>query len=120
MLVAKVSNTNNQYQFSDENRLTTKSTTYASRNHKDAKFIAPINTIPGKVSLDGVRVKDLSTALRQAKDFSEIRLTAGHYQQAGVLTANHVEIIAEPGAVVFGKAVQGKGAIVVKGDFCLN
>lgn len=117
MLAGYFTNDANQYRFVSSTKMVNKVSKYDGRDRKVANFILPKNPVPGTISVDGVKVKNLKTALAQAKDFSEIRLTAGHYQQAGVLTADHVTIIAEPGAVVFGKAAQNKGAIVVKGDF---
>ncbi|MFD2167315.1 VanZ family protein [Thalassotalea euphylliae] len=71
---------------------------------------------PGVITVDGKVVKNFQTALRVAKHFSEIKMTKGLYRASGVITANNVKIIAEPGAVIFGSAAQGKGAIVAKGN----
>ncbi len=71
---------------------------------------------PGIIYLNDQRVADLTSAFKLAKQGDVIRLTAGHYQQAAVLYANDVSIIGELGAVIFGKSIQGKGALVIKGD----
>ena len=76
----------------------------------------PYMMTSGIIHLNDKPVKDLANAFAQAKDYDTIRLSKGHYQQAAVLTASHVSIIAEPGAILFGKAKQGKGALVIKGD----
>ncbi|REL33994.1 right-handed parallel beta-helix repeat-containing protein [Thalassotalea euphylliae] len=71
---------------------------------------------PGVITLDGKPVKDFQTALKTARAFSEINIGRGLYKASGVVTANNVKITAEPGAVIFGSASQGKGAIVAKGN----
>ena len=76
----------------------------------------PYMITSGVIYLNNKPTKDLATAFAQAKNYDTIRLSKGQYQQAGVLTASHVSIIAEKGAVVFGKTKQGKGALVIKGD----
>jgi VanZ family protein len=70
----------------------------------------------GVIYLNGKPVESLVKAFAKAKDHDIIRLSKGFYQQAAVLTASHVSIIAEPGAIIFGKTAQSKGALVIKGD----
>lgn len=70
----------------------------------------------GDTYLNDKLMQDLATAMSQAKAYDTIRLTQGYFKQAGILTASHVRIIAEPGAVVFGKTTTGKGALLIKGD----
>ncbi len=73
-----------------------------------------INT--GIVYLNDKPMANLVQAFQRAKSNDTIRLTKGYYQQAAVLNVDNVKVLAEPGAVVFGKAAQGKGALVIKGD----
>jgi len=70
----------------------------------------------GIIYLNGKPVENLVKAFAKAKDHDTIRLSKGYYQQAAVLKASHVSIIAEEGAVIFGKTKQSKGALVIKGD----
>jgi VanZ family protein len=71
---------------------------------------------PGDIYLNEKRMSDLASAMSQAKDFDTIRITKGHYKQAGILKASHVRVVAETGAVIFGKTTSGKGALLIKGD----
>lgn len=79
--------------------------------------VVPEGAAPGEIYLDGQRQPSLEQALKRAQDRSIIQIGAGYYNEAGVLSANSVLIKAEKGAVVYGKAALGKGALVLKGDF---
>lgn len=76
----------------------------------------PLNAEPGIVTVDGKRVASIAQAFRAAKDNSFITIAKGHYNEAAIITANSVRVIAEQGAVIYGKAVAGKGAILVQGN----
>ncbi len=76
----------------------------------------PADAKPGRILLDGVIQPSLKLAFKRAKDHSIIQLSAGHYNEAAVLTADSVLIKAEKGAVIYGKAVHGKGALVLIGN----
>jgi VanZ family protein len=97
----------NQYYFSKDSFDFSEDTSKAKINQA---------SIPGNIYLNGQQVEDLAVAMKKAKDFDVIRISAGLYQQAGVLMANNVRIIAEPGAAVYGATKAGKGALVIKGD----
>ncbi|WP_448212553.1 hypothetical protein [Colwellia sp. MEBiC06753] len=71
---------------------------------------------PGDIRLDGQLMPSLSAAAKSAKDASVIELAKGHYNEAAIITKNKVRIIAEEGAVIFGKAINGKGALLITGD----
>jgi VanZ family protein len=87
-----------------------------SFNLDDSEAQVPDIITRGIIYLNGKPVENLVKAFAKAKDHDTIRLTRGYYQQAAVLKASHVSIIAEPGAVIFGKTKQSKGALVIKGD----
>ncbi|NIB43111.1 right-handed parallel beta-helix repeat-containing protein [Pseudomaricurvus alkylphenolicus] len=70
---------------------------------------------PGTILVDGVQANSLREAFRGVKDGSLIQIGAGAYNEAAVLKADNVKLIASPGAVIFGKAAKGKAAIVTKG-----
>ncbi|WP_170309666.1 right-handed parallel beta-helix repeat-containing protein [Litorilituus lipolyticus] len=76
----------------------------------------PKTITAGQVFLNNEPMVDLKSAFELAQDGDFIRLSTGFYQQAAILKASNVSIIAEKGAVLFGKTVEGKGAIVIKGD----
>ncbi len=69
-----------------------------------------------EILLDNKEVRYLGEALKQAKDGSIIELAAGEYNHAGVLTKNNVTIRGTKGTKIYGKAAQGKAAIVIKGN----
>ncbi|WP_448565143.1 VanZ family protein [Thalassotalea ganghwensis] len=71
---------------------------------------------PGKIFLNGKLMANLSQAFNQAKANDFIKITQGHYRQAGVLRADNVSIIGEAGVIIFGATKEGKGALVIKGD----
>ena len=58
----------------------------------------------------------LSQALREMPSGGTLSLGPGIYGDAGVLRANRVTIKAEPGAKLQGATVEGKAALVIKGD----
>ncbi|MCJ8322175.1 MAG: VanZ family protein, partial [Colwellia sp.] len=70
----------------------------------------------GAIYLNDKPMENLDKAFSLAKDYDTIRLSKGYYQQAGILKANNVSILAEDGAVIFGKTKEGKGALVIRGD----
>jgi len=76
----------------------------------------PETITTGQVILNNKPMVDLISAFKLAQDGDIIRLSAGFYQQAAILKASNVSIIAEKGAVIFGKTVESKGALVIKGD----
>ena len=76
----------------------------------------PDNIKKGDVHLNGELIGSLKLAFERAKSNDTIRLSKGYYKEAAVLTVNNVSILAEVGAIIFGKATQGKGALVIKGD----
>jgi len=55
-------------------------------------------------------------AFQKAQDEDVINIAKGNYQASAVLKANHVTVMAEPGAVVAGSAAKGKAALVISGD----
>ncbi|MET0048735.1 MAG: chondroitinase-B domain-containing protein [Sedimenticola sp.] len=58
----------------------------------------------------------LDRAFKDAKDGQIILLRAGEYRRAGIIRANRVTVLAEPGAHVTEAAADGKGAIVLRGN----
>lgn len=58
----------------------------------------------------------VSEALAAAKDGETITIRAGVYEDAGALRANRVTIKAEAGAHIRNRAVEGKAALVIKGN----
>jgi len=76
----------------------------------------PENFKEGVAYLNDEPMGSLVQAFERAKSNDTIRLTQGYYNEAAVLKANNVSVLADVGAVVFGKAAQGKGALVIKGD----
>ena len=58
----------------------------------------------------------LKEALANARDYDDVLIGPGSYQEAGIVKANWVRIIGAPGVKVHGKAARGKGAFVVQGD----
>jgi VanZ family protein len=71
---------------------------------------------PGNVFLDNRLMPNLTDAIEQAKDNSIVTIEAGLYNEAATLSANNVQILAQPGAVIYGKAKDAKAAIVVTGN----
>ncbi|MBR9912407.1 MAG: hypothetical protein GYB33_18865 [Gammaproteobacteria bacterium] len=71
---------------------------------------------PGTIYLDGEAVTSLAQAFDAAQDGSIIQLGAGIFNEAATLEANNVQILAEPGAVVFGKATADKAALLILGN----
>ena len=69
-----------------------------------------------QILLDGHPVDRLATALKNAKDGSIIELSAGLYQDGGVLKANFVTIQGQSGTHLQGFSAAGKGTLVIKGD----
>jgi hypothetical protein len=93
--------------------------TVAGRSHsigETSSVFEPGEHAPGVILLDGKVAPNLRTAFRNANDGSQIQIGAGSYNEAAHIRADNVKIIAEPGAVVFGKAIQGKAAIVATGN----
>jgi len=70
----------------------------------------------GSIYLNDELMNSLAQAFNNAKPFDTIRLTKGSYNQAAVLKSSNISIIAESGAIIFGKTKQGKGALVILGD----
>ncbi len=60
--------------------------------------------------------RSIAGAAAAARDGDTILLRAGIYEEAAVLSANRLTLRAEPGAHMRGAAVEGKAALVVKGD----
>ena len=58
----------------------------------------------------------LSEALAAVRDGETITVRAGIYEDAGALRASRVTIKAEPGAHIRNRAVEGKAALVIKGN----
>ena len=85
-------------------------------NIDESIALVPENFRVGTAYLNGEPMESLKQAFEQAKSNDTVRLTTGYYQEAAVLSANNVSIFADSGAIVFGKAAQGKGALVIKGD----
>ena len=81
-----------------------------------SQVTVPSDAKPGRVYLNGQLVDSLAFALQTVQDHGTITLSKGYYHEAGRLNANFVKIIAEPGAVLYGKTVEGKGALVINGD----
>ena len=76
----------------------------------------PFNAKPGIVNVDGKQFDSIAKAFSAAKDNSLITIGKGYYNEAAIISANSVKVIAEKGAIIYGKAVAGKGAILVKGN----
>ena len=77
---------------------------------------SPVSPAPGLVTLDGNVMESIAEAFYKAKDNSIIRIAKGYYNEAAVLRASNVKVFAEEGAVIYGKAARGKGALLVQGD----
>lgn len=71
---------------------------------------------PGVIWLDGTAVESLQVAFNKAKNNSVVWLGVGEYEQAAVLKKNKVTIVGQNGSRIHTKTVQGKAAIVVKGN----
>lgn len=78
--------------------------------------VVPYNAKPGTILLDGKIATSLQQAFRDARDFSIIEISPGHYNEAVTLTAHSVKVLADKGAVIYGKATDQKGAMLIKGD----
>nr|WP_067297812.1 right-handed parallel beta-helix repeat-containing protein [Marinobacterium profundum] len=82
----------------------------------DSVATVPADAKPGQIMLNSQPMPNIATAFKRAKDNNLIEISAGHYRQAAVLTAHNVTIRAEKGAVLYGRAVEGKAALVLKGN----
>lgn len=82
----------------------------------ESTAVIPDDAVEGIIYLNGKSMGSLAEAFKQAKPQDVIRLSKGHYNEAAILIADNVSIIAEVGAVIFGKTKEGKGALVIKGD----
>ncbi|WP_438863393.1 hypothetical protein [Neptunicella sp.] len=72
------------------------------------------------ILLDGIKVADLTNAMQKANNGSVILLSAGRFEQAGVLSANNVTIRGVYGkTILHGKTIWGKGALVIRGKHTL-
>lgn len=69
-----------------------------------------------RVCPSGCPSNTLTDALRTAPSGSTIVIGPGYYHEGGALRANHVTLKAEPGVHLEGGAVEGKAALVIKGD----
>jgi hypothetical protein len=69
-----------------------------------------------RVCPSGCSSNTLTDALRTAPSGSTITIGPGYYHEGGALRANHVTLKAEPGVHLEGGAVEGKAALVIKGD----
>jgi hypothetical protein len=67
----------------------------------------------------GCPYASLAQALSAAGPGDTVSIGAGTYAEAGVIAADRVKLIAAPGAELKGVAVEGKAAIVVKGNDAL-
>lgn len=81
-----------------------------------SKAVIPDDAQPGEIYINGKFIATLGEAFYLAQANDTIHLTKGYYNEAAILTANNVRIIADVGAVIYGKSVEGKGALVIKGD----
>lgn len=92
-----------------------KASSYAFVIDESTSFI-PTDAVAGDIYLNEKRVPSLASAFQQAKSEDVIRLSKGYYNEAAILNANNVRIVAALGAVIYGKSSEGKGALVIKGD----
>lgn len=60
--------------------------------------------------------RSLSEAVASLRDGDRLKIAAGEYREAALLTANGVTIMAEPGAVLKDTAYNGKAALVIRGN----
>ncbi|WP_207060982.1 hypothetical protein [Motiliproteus sp. SC1-56] len=79
-------------------------------------FVAAHAVAQPAVLLDGKPAASLADAMSKAEVGSRIELAPGVYEQAGVLRADFVSIVGEPGTVIANTAVEGKAALVIKGS----
>jgi hypothetical protein len=77
---------------------------------------AEIGPLENEIWLDDQVVSTLQDGLEMAKNGSVIRLGPGEYEQAGVVTKNNITIEGMNGSRIHTRTVQGKAAIVVKGN----
>lgn len=70
----------------------------------------------GIIMVDERVFTELSKAFAAAKNGSIIKLGPGRYHDAGILAANNIQVIGSKGTHIYGKATEGKAAIVVKGN----
>lgn len=85
------------------------------KEKKPTDYAEPSIT-PGEVRVDGKIMPNLAAAVRAMEDGSELLLSKGIYNEAVVISHSNIRIIAEKGAVLYGKAISGKGALVLTGD----
>lgn len=64
----------------------------------------------------GCQFTRIADAVRAVRQGGVIEIHPGIYEEAAVIAANHVRLLAQPGAEMRGVAAQGKGALVIKGD----
>jgi tetrahydromethanopterin S-methyltransferase subunit F len=70
----------------------------------------------GSIQLDGVNMPNLATAMKKAQNGSTIKLGAGSFEQAGILTADDVKIVGvESETSIHSQTVQKKAALLIKG-----
>jgi len=82
-------------------------------------YVAPPGAPGGtvvSVCASGCAQTSLAAAVRGARDGDVVTLGPGVYDEAVVIRANRLTLRAEPGAHLRGRAVEGKGAIVIKGS----
>lgn len=75
-----------------------------------------ISHAPGLITVDGRLFNSLSDAFKSARDGSKIHIGSGSYMEAAVLDVNNVLITSDAGAVIAGKAVNGKAALLIRGQ----
>lgn len=75
---------------------------------------------PGFQAPDICDSHDLQRSIDAASANNLMLIRAGHYEQAAQVNTPGLHIIAEPGAVLLGKASAGKGALVTNTDLTLE
>lgn len=69
-----------------------------------------------RICPSGCAFNSLTEGLRAAPSGSTLTIGPGYYHEGGALRAAHVTLKAEPGVHLEGGAVEGKAALVIKGD----
>ena len=73
-----------------------------------------------KDSAQGCDSDDLSQSLKRLSDGGLLLMRSGRYQQAATLRTRDLHILAEPGAILHRKSVQGKGALVINASVTIE
>lgn len=63
---------------------------------------------------------DLTDAIRKVSEGGLILVRSGIYRQAATITKPDIHLLAEPGALLYRKSVQGKGALVTRANIVIE